>query len=336
MEESRGRLFEHTQFQKGMNGYRLSMKKTYLRAVMKKFIFRLFLFLMPPALLLGAAEIFLRSQPNSYAVKQAAMERMAPRLETLILGASHTYMGVNPAYLGMCALNMAGVSQTIDVDLNMLRSYLPQTPKLKTVITNLDNAIFFDAPLAIGGESFRCTYYNIYMRMERIDRWPRKAFEVADWNGASERMKQILFKENFAVCDSLGWYSEYKVELRDPDAMSDETARRRNDNHTCRDWNNPVRNWETFKQLAALCRENNIRLIVLQTPVSEQYRKYIPQRQKEMVTQTLEKCRKMDGVVVADYSADKRFTDGDFYNTDHLSDKGAVKFSKILSTELGL
>ena len=303
---------------------------------MKKVIFRLFLFLLPPALLLGAAEIFLRSQPNSYAVKQAAVDRMAPNVETLILGASHNYMGINPAFLKTCALNMAGVSQTFDVDINMLHSYMPLMPKLKTVVTGFDNAIFFDAPLLEGGENYRCTYYNLYMRMKRIDAWPRKAFEIADWNGASEHLKQILLNEGFAICDSLGWYTFDDDIFEKKGKRGDEAALRRNDNNTCRNWKNPVRNRGYLLEIASICRKSGIRLIILQTPLTKEYLKYIPERQAKMVEQMIDECRHLPGVTVRDYTRDPRFGDNDFTDVDHLSSKGAEKFSKILAEELGI
>lgn len=303
---------------------------------MKKTLARILFFLLPPALLLGAAELFLRSQPNSYAAKQAAVDRMAPRVETLILGASHTYMGINPACLKTTALNLAAVSQTLDVDVNILRSYLPLMPRLKTVVANFDNAIFFDAPLKDGSESFRCTYYNLYMRLQRIDTWPRKAFETADWMGASERMKQILFGNGFTTCDSLGWYPDYSYASREADALSDEMGRRRNDNHTCRNWEYPERNRSYIIELADLCRQNGISLIILQTPLSKVYQQYVPKRQAERLEQMADECRQLPGVTFRSYADDARFNDTDFYNTDHLSDKGAEKFSKILAEELGI
>lgn len=303
---------------------------------MRKTLMHIMLFLLPIALLAGGMEIFLRIQPNSYSAKQAAIDRMAPSVETLILGASHNYMGINPALLHSCALNLANVSQTPNIDIRLLKACLPKMPKLRTVVTGTDNAIFFDAPLQEGGESFRCTYYNLYMDLERIGAWPEWGFEMSHWDGAQERLKQTLLGSGFAVCDSLGWYPEYKLEKREEGALSDEMGRRRNDNNTCRNWDFPKRNRELLLELTRLCQANGIRLIVLRTPVSAVYRRYTPKRQAEAVEQMLNECRRSEGVTVADYAADKRFDDNDFFDTDHLTANGAEKFSKILSAELGI
>lgn len=303
---------------------------------MKKTLARILLFLLPPALLLGAAEAYMRSQPNSYAAKQAAVDRTAPRVETLILGASHNYMGINPARLKTCALNLAGVSQTLDVDVNILRSYLPLMPRLRTVVTGFDNGIFFDVPLLEGEESFRCTYYNLYMRLQRMDAWPRKAFETADWTGARERLRRLLFGDGFELCDSLGWYPGYRHTEQEPDALSDEAARHRNDRHACRDWSAPARNRDCLIEMASLCRRHGIRLIVLETPLSPAYLRHVPRRQAETLAKMAEECRQMPGVSFRSYAGDARFGGTDFYNTDHLSDAGAEKFSKILADDFGI
>ena len=138
------------------------------------------------------------------------------------------------------------------------------------------------------------------------------------------------------MCDSLGWYSEYKLEKREEGALSDEMGRRRNDNNACRNWDFPKRNRELLLELTRLCQASGIRLIVLRTPVSAVYRRYTPKRQAEAVEQMLDECRRSEGVTVADYAADKRFDDNDFFDTDHLTANGAEKFSKILSAELGI
>jgi hypothetical protein len=45
-------------------------------------------------------------------------------------------------------------------------------------------------------------------------------------------------------------------------------------------------------------------------------------------------CCQSFGAVAADFSADSRFTDDDFFDSDHLADGGARKFSAIFSDYL--
>ena len=47
-------------------------------------------------------------------------------------------------------------------------------------------------------------------------------------------------------------------------------------------------------------------------------------------------CCAKYGAVKCDYSRDARFRDDDFFDSDHLSDQGARKFSAILARDLGL
>ena len=48
----------------------------------------------------------------------------------------------------------------------------------------------------------------------------------------------------------------------------------------------------------------------------------------------IEEMKQKYGLPYYDYLKDARFEADDFWNSDHLSDKGAVKFTKILQQEL--
>ena len=82
------------------------------------------------------------------------------------------------------------------------------------------------------------------------------------------------------------------------------------------------------------CKENGIRAILVTTPVSSAYRALLDNRQLEKTYSVIEEMCSRHGAEYHDYMADSRFTEGDFHDSDHLSDEGAKKFTLILKEDL--
>ena len=74
--------------------------------------------------------------------------------------------------------------------------------------------------------------------------------------------------------------------------------------------------------------------VLLQTPVSEAYTCLTDPAQLQLVKAMTDSCCMQYGAKKRDYSCDNRFQDTDFFDSDHLSDQGARKFSAILARDL--
>ena len=66
---------------------------------MKYFIKYITLFCIPVIIVIIAIEICDRRLPNTYKFKYEWMQQNANEVETLILGSSHSYYGIQPKYL---------------------------------------------------------------------------------------------------------------------------------------------------------------------------------------------------------------------------------------------
>lgn len=89
-----------------------------------------------------------------------------------------------------------------------------------------------------------------------------------------------------------------------------------------------------IRQLCALaqaCNACHVELVFVATPVTAAYLRHIPQGQKRLLAQTYDCFRRRYAVRIADYSADTRFADSDFYDADHLSDRGAARLTHLLT-----
>jgi hypothetical protein len=72
---------------------------------MKKYTIKIFLFFLPLLFIGFTMEFLLRNIPNDYKFKKAYLDENAEEVETLILGNSHAFFGVNPQYFSTNAFN---------------------------------------------------------------------------------------------------------------------------------------------------------------------------------------------------------------------------------------
>lgn len=165
---------------------------------MTRFIKKILLYFLPIALLAIGLEIYVESIPNSYTYKRQYMEQHATSLQTLILGSSYAYDGIDAALLPH-AFNLANSSQCFEDDYRLLAKYLPQMDSLKTVILPLSYS-----SLQMVSSSNRRGYYTIYM--ELYPRWPlsKYSFECCNLELMAKKIVKYLLNEDMVRCDSLG------------------------------------------------------------------------------------------------------------------------------------
>ena len=298
--------------------------------------FRAILFLLPLLLLGGGAECLLRNMPNAYRTKAARMAQTAPQTETLILGASHNLMGIRPDLLGTKSFNLAGVSQTIDIDADLLETYLPSLKNLKTVVACPDAGILFDPPLHKGAESFRSTYYNLYMPTPRRGTWPHLTFETASYTGVKNKLDALLEGDTDPHIDSLGWYNGYVAEKEGKDGFTPERFTDRAAYLAQYGTDYLEENRSQLRRLYGICHAHGIRVVLVLTPVLPELTAALKAWMHKEVAETLAEYRDKPDVTILDYSRDKRFTETDFFDTDHLNTDGAAKFTRILRTDARL
>lgn len=294
------------------------------------------LFLLPLLLAFGGGEWALRTMPNAYSTKAAGIAKAAPRVETLLLGASHMLMGVRPDLLETEAYSLAGVSQTFDIDCDLLEAYLPALPRLRNVVACADAAILFDPPLCEGEEKFRCTYYNLYLPTPRYGRWPRFSFETAAYTGVRNKVGAWLNGDVSPHIDRYGWYDGYIPDKKRRIDFSVQAAHECAEKHYKHGAKYLEHNRARLQRLYTLCRQHGLRFVLIATPTSPHYAAALPAQATKAADNTLHAFKGKAGALVLDYSRDARFTETDFFDTDHLSTDGAAKFTRILRTDAKL
>ncbi len=282
---------------------------------------RFFLFLLPIIIVLTVAEMYVRTIPNTYSYKDQWMWRHGKEVYTLVLGNSHAYYDMKPSIMGEGVFNLANVSQRLEHDLFLLQRYEKACLQLQTVVAVVDNSNLFDIPME-EEEPARLTYYQLYMGYDRHTFFSRYGFELASIFSFWQKVGNHLRQEPLA-CDSLGWGVAYIVDQRPQDALTQERLAM----HCLRSWKDVVTNVQAIFNLATWCKEHQLRLIIVQTPVSKLYQQEIPAIQKAYLQLVLNCCRLKYGALIADFSDDSTFIPTDFFDNDHLSNQGAEKFS---------
>lgn len=307
-----------------------------LMAAAKKILFKLFLFLLPIAICFLYFEYKLRTQHfvSSYATKKYFLEQQAGSIETLILGSSQTFNGIDPSFFSSHTFNLSNVSQTIFYDKRLTLLYFSQMPKLKTVVINIAYFSFF-YQLADIKEKWRDGYYrqhfNIqYSDVNRIsfDQYsmfftynPRHTLSLATHNFEDRQAKEILPN---------GYQPKFVQEL-----INDKLGQERVLLHNAENFS--FRRKEIESDLEDFVRQlhkKHIDVVFLTTPVFTSYSKFCNKKIIDSNTTFINAICNRYNCKYYNFFEDKRFTKNDFFDNDHLKNNGAKKLSVILNDTL--
>lgn len=307
---------------------------------MKRFLKYSALFFSIMLGIITVTEVVTRHYPNSYAYKKQWMDHHAMRVRTLVLGGSHTYYAVKPDLLGEGTFSLANVSQTPEYDYWLFKNYVGRCKNLKTVIMAADETNFFDSPMEEEPQEwYRCRYYRMYMGYPKHSLFSKYNLECSDISTFSRKLIPAivyLFTGEYQLeCDSLGFGSSFTTPAYFDDNRMAKLAEIVAERHRCKDWSTVKRNLSDLMELAKLCKQKGIRLILVTPPMWKGFVKKISYQQLRVMRNCISKIQKETGALYGDYLLDPRFDGVDFYDPDHLSQKGAQKFTVILKQDFG-
>lgn len=301
---------------------------------MKKFLKHLLFFLLPFTTVFPL-EYMIRQVPNPYKYKYEWMQMNAENIEILIFGSSHTFYGLRPNYFSRKAFNLANVSQENEQDFFLLKYWADRYKHLKTVIIPISSYTWFSKGLEHGSESFRCRYYKIYMDCNMYPNLSVYNFELSDFNIAKKKISQIFYPKENPGYDQYGWGNEFKLSQKDKKTWEDGTeAKAAIQRHSVKSWDQIEVNYERMKEIAIFCKKHNIQLILVTTPCWHKYYEKLNKKQLDKMYELTYQFQKEFDIPYFDYLRDQRFCANDFYDSNHLSDIGAIKFTKILNDDI--
>ena len=290
-------------------------------------------FCLPLVILCVSLELLLRKIPNVYSYKANFISEHAGQISTLILGSSHTYYGVNPSYIKGNAFSLANISQSLDYDDWLLAKYSSTMTGLRNVIipisyfslyTNLDNGI----------EDWRKKYYKIYYgKSEYISFYNNLEIESNLKTISRKLFRYYLLHEADNSYSSTGFGLNYKYINRKSDLNKEgEIAAKR---HTFEYEQKMVDdNIKSIISMIKRCKANNIYVLLITPPSWHTYSDRLNKNQLELTVKSCRYIAKEYHVTYINLLNDKRFVVDDYYDADHLNDRGAAKLANILSSYL--
>lgn len=296
------------------------------------------IFIIPLLLIVVTTEYILRQFPTSYKYKYDWMQRNAGSVKTLVLGSSHALYGIRPDCLDTNAFNLANVSQRFAQDLYLLKRWKDEYKNLKTVILPISTFSFFARELEYGQESYRCRFYRIYMNCDLYPFFSLYNLEISDYKSAKDKMKSALYsffvkKANWG-CDKYGWSAHSLSEKNMNKWNNGSEAEAAVTRHTAQNWDYINKNYNDVKDIAEFCKQRQIQLVFITIPCWHSYYDNFPKEQLSKMHSLIRSIQQEYNIFYFDYLKDKRFNADDFYDSNHLSDIGATKFTNILNKDI--
>ncbi len=300
---------------------------------MRRFVFYIILFSAMVLATLAGGEWLVRRIPNPYSIKDRYIAARGEEIKSAVLGSSHAYYGIIPDSLDETSVSLANVSQNFEYDFRVLGRYLSHVPGLRRIYVPVSYFSFFDPPFEKGDEWFYEIYYRMYMDIGKYPRFSRYGFEISNFPVYSGKIKSLILGSNLKGSSPSGFGLDYSYESRSPhwEQSASVSARR----HTAPDLRYMDYNIMWLDSLLMLARRNNIEVIMLSTPVSRAYRRCLDRKQLAVMRHIVDSVSDNNGVRYYDFSSVPGFGDDDFYDADHLSDRGARRFTRLLRDTLG-
>lgn len=290
---------------------------------MKRFLKDVGLFSVVALLFFGALEWIAESIPNSYTYKRDHIEQHGAQIQTLILGSSNAYDGLNPSVLPH-AFNLANSSQTLEDDYRLLAKYIDSMDSLRTVIIGLGYH-----SLGATTEDNRRTYYTIYMDL--YPRWPisKYSFEVCNIEVLIKKVIKYAVSRDVTRCDSLGQRIGHTKEAAQSGAEwwnKDVLSLVENDRMVIGKWSMVIEeNTRYLHAIVDLCNAHNVQPVIVQMPVIGEYKRKLPKEQVALMEEVLQS---LDSVAICIDASDWEIADDGWYNATHLTKEASIEFTR--------
>lgn len=270
-------------------------------------------------------ELLLRNIPNDYKYKKEFLDNNSNNIEVLFLGSSHAYYGINPKFVTKSAFNASHISQTLDLDYEILKKYKNNWGKLEYIVIPIDYFTLFSR-LSKDVEYWRLKNYNIYYKMNLSNKLADNS-ELLSINLKSNIRRILSFyllNKNSITCSKLGFGNNYK---KCKDLV--ETGKTAAIRHTKKDLSKLQESIEIINNFIKFASEHNVEIIFYTSPAYKTYVSNLDKNQLNITIKTItEICKNTDNCSYYNFLDDKNFKADDFRDADHLNPRGAEKLTK--------
>ena len=300
---------------------------------MKRFILKVFKFIFPIFLITLFMEVLLRQSPNDYKFKKEYLDSHSNEIETLVLGSSHSFYGIDPIYFSNKTFNASHISQSLDIDFEILKKYEANWENLNTEILPIYYFTLFENLNNIS-EAWRLKNYLIYYNINVSDSWIHNLEMLSNQFKINiERLNSYYIKGDLNLsCSNLGWGTDYKSDNAKELNKSGKTAAIR---HTKDNFNYLDDNIITVMKIIEFCNNRDINIILFTPPSFITYYENLDAKQLKITVETSEKVvQEFGNCYYINLLNNSKFNSNDFYDADHLNEIGAKKLSLIINEKI--
>ncbi|WP_299254914.1 hypothetical protein [uncultured Aquimarina sp.] len=299
---------------------------------MRVFIKKIFVFLIPVLIIWGGLEYFYKTTESNYSYKHKMVTQNYEDIETLILGDSHAFFGINPIYLDGKAFNISNISQSLYFDQLLFEKHRDSLPNIQNVIITI--GYYSLSQLKNTKEDLWRKYF--YRSQMKLDVPIISLFDLKKYSLSMTRrfdksvflIQEYLEKGTIIGCDANGWGSFYEntsgVLL---DTESKATAERHEDFLF-----NFKENITRLQSIIAYCKKVNCNVYLVDMPVYNGYLELLDSNKLDKITKSCNDLATNNrNVFYINLRKDSKLEESDLYDPDHLNHKGAKKYTKIIN-----
>jgi hypothetical protein len=302
---------------------------------LKRFILKLVGFAALQLGLFAMVEFRLSQTPNPYNIKKARLQSYA-NTRILLLGSSHILNGLNPDELGVPAINLAGYSQDLYYDSQLVLRSLDQMPALECVVLGI-SYFTLEYDMEDSSEEWRSCYYRRYFGIPHrhwVNEFDPRNFSLFLLYGP-DISRQVLVGQQPALSafvQANGWAANPVPD--DPTTAVSDGPARVEVHHDLMHLENIARNLEILDELLDVLHQRGIEVVLLTTPVYQSYSARFDPVREARFHEAIAHLQSRYGARYLDFTSDQRFDVRDFYNSDHLNRDGATKLSRLVGRDL--
>lgn len=298
---------------------------------MHRFVKHIIIFTVATLLGLIAIEYAARhSKKMDYVhYKAERLKQCGDTIETIFLGTSLTYQGMDPAYWADGhAFNLGSNAANKEMQYYLVKAVLPQLPNLKSVSIEISTYSFYSDELENGSMWFFWIPYTMYYKTDKHSQFSRYAFELTY---PPDLRKRILPWQGSEVLDCDG--NGHCVTLTLAARLSDWNSIPKG-THVAHEALQPKliqQNVKYFTEILDMCKARGIEVFVRIMPLHPKRAELLDKVQLQRTYQILYSLKAIYHFRVLNYLTDSRLVDDDMDDLSHLNtDVGAPKWTKII------
>ncbi|MBR1784212.1 MAG: hypothetical protein IJ760_02100 [Bacteroidales bacterium] len=251
----------------------------------------------------------------AYSYKADYMQRHKADIKTLVVGHSHMMNGVIPAQLADSCFNLAIHGTAMSYSLMLLEHFVPQMPKLQTVIM----------PLSHDMEWF--SFDKLSVREKRL--LYGHYFNL--WSTRPTLEDMLLFLHSRTFLESA---TDIDTALL---GFEPQSIRYEGNSPYWRQCSQNNELLPSLIKIGQVCRDHGVRLIVVSAPFAPSYRVWVTQAEMDRVAGIIDSAHSQVPFDYRSYLSDPDFgSDTMFRDGTHLNSDGAVVFTRRLKQDFGL